>query len=174
MRYLKEHIQSKHENKFKFKCEICHLTFSKRRTYIDHVNIHEGRKPWVCNICGKSFTQQSTLNKHKLAHVSGPEYVCYACVPNQCYKHINTIQKHIRLAHPQYADNQSVDADGKPIFGVEINAHHNGPLSGDKETPTVHAVQSGKRTRMRTAHSSVHKVKKDIAEVNDIILVTQT
>ncbi|GFY41446.1 hypothetical protein TNIN_77501 [Trichonephila inaurata madagascariensis] len=53
----------------KFCCEYCLKCFTRKRSLIDHVNIHTGTRPYVCQFCSNTFTQRASCNRHmKLRH----------------------------------------------------------------------------------------------------------
>ena len=50
-------------------CRLCLKTFTIRSSLIFHVQtVHEGRKDFKCNICDKSFGRPVELKKHKKRH----------------------------------------------------------------------------------------------------------
>jgi uncharacterized Zn-finger protein len=57
------HIESVHEGKKPFKCNICDVTFFQKGDLTKHgKTVHEGKKPHKCNGCDKAFSQKGSLN----------------------------------------------------------------------------------------------------------------
>ncbi|GFS67087.1 hypothetical protein NPIL_698321 [Nephila pilipes] len=53
----------------KYCCKFCLKCFTRKRSLIDHINIHTGKRPYVCQFCSKNFTQRASCNRHvKLCH----------------------------------------------------------------------------------------------------------
>ena len=56
---------SDHEEKKKFKCDICDVNFGCKGTLNRHVTtVHDGKKRFKCDICYASFGYKSNLNRH--------------------------------------------------------------------------------------------------------------
>ncbi|GBL88070.1 hypothetical protein AVEN_133724-1 [Araneus ventricosus] len=53
----------------KYCCQYCSKCFTRKRSLMDHHNIHTGKRPYVCEFCSKTFTQRASCNRHvKLCH----------------------------------------------------------------------------------------------------------
>ena len=64
---LKRRIESVHEGKKPFKCNICEANFSRKDGLKTHVmNIHEQKKPLKCSICEATFSEKIGLKTHIL------------------------------------------------------------------------------------------------------------
>ena len=62
---LDTHILSGHEEKQKFKCEICGKNFVRKTILAQHIGaIHEGKKPFKCDICDYSCSQKGYMKQH--------------------------------------------------------------------------------------------------------------
>merc|ERR1719418_479415 len=59
---LKYHVDKKHNNVVKFKCDICDKGFYKESDLRSHLDVHTGTKKHNCDICSKSFGHISNLN----------------------------------------------------------------------------------------------------------------
>ena len=58
-------MESVHEGKKPFKCNICDTAFSQKQKLNGHVkSVHEGMEPFKCNICDKAFSYKHTLKGH--------------------------------------------------------------------------------------------------------------
>jgi predicted nucleic acid binding AN1-type Zn finger protein len=52
------HIESVHEGKESFKCNVCDTAFSEKNKLNGHIeSVHEGKKPFKCNDCGTAFSK---------------------------------------------------------------------------------------------------------------------
>ena len=59
------HIESVHEGKKSFKCNVCDTAFSEKSYLNGHIeSIHDRKKPFQCNICDASFSQKGDMNEH--------------------------------------------------------------------------------------------------------------
>ena len=56
---LNSHMESVHEKKKPYKCEICDANFTEKQGMVSHTqSVHEGIKPFKCDICDATFTQK--------------------------------------------------------------------------------------------------------------------
>ena len=56
---------SDHEEKEKYKCDICNANFGQKSNFRTHVTtVHEGKKTFKCDICDASFGEKGTLKRH--------------------------------------------------------------------------------------------------------------
>ena len=62
---LNKHIESVHDGKKAFKCNICDASFSQKGNLNVHIDsVHEEMKPFKCKICDASFSRKATLKRH--------------------------------------------------------------------------------------------------------------
>ena len=62
---MKAHIESVHEGKKKFKCQICDYSCHTKCNMNRHISIvHEENKPFDCNICEKAFSSRHSIKHH--------------------------------------------------------------------------------------------------------------
>jgi len=63
--YLAKHIDTIHEGKKQFPCEICGKSFFLKTQLAQHIGeIHEGKKPYACDICDYRFSQKGSMKTH--------------------------------------------------------------------------------------------------------------
>ena len=68
---MKTHIESVHEKKKPFKCDICDYSFSQKSDLKKHhESVHEGKRPFKCEICEKTFNRKTNMATH-VAKVHG-------------------------------------------------------------------------------------------------------
>ena len=61
------------ESKFKkkFKCEICHSSFTEKNSVLRHMKSrHNDEKPFQCAVCGYATKRKDSLSKHERLHFS--------------------------------------------------------------------------------------------------------
>ena len=69
---LKKHIESFHEGKKAFICNICDLRFTQNGGLKKHIeSVHEGKKAFICNICYKRFVQKIHLKRDTKSYHEG-------------------------------------------------------------------------------------------------------
>ena len=62
---LNRHIESVHEGKKSFKCNVYDTAFSEKSTLNGHIeSVHDRKKPFQCNICDSCFSKN--MNRHIL------------------------------------------------------------------------------------------------------------
>ena len=88
-------IQSVHEGKKPFKCNICDTGFSyKGHLNVHFESVHNGKKPFKCNICDASFSRRDSLKRHnKSVHEEKRPFTCNIC--NGMFSHkgnLNTVR----------------------------------------------------------------------------------
>ena len=58
-------MDSVHEGKKPFKCNLCDASFAEKCNLKKHVStVHEGKKPFKCDICKADFTSKQIMNTH--------------------------------------------------------------------------------------------------------------
>ena len=93
---LKMHIESVHEQKKPFKCNICDVGFS-HKGYLDK-HIHEEKKPFKCNDCGTSYSRKGNLNRHiKSVHERKEPFKCNYC--DKAFSLKGNLNRHIGSVH---------------------------------------------------------------------------
>ena len=59
------HIDSIHNGKKPFDCNVCSKIFTHKSNLNKHIKIvHEGKKPYACSICSSAFATKQSLKKH--------------------------------------------------------------------------------------------------------------
>ena len=121
-RYLKHHIDLKHNHEGKVMCNICNKLVNKHHMYTAHGTEH------MCEICSKTFKTKHALNGHRSrihsekgvypcpecgsvfdqAHkLYGHRYAVHSLVDAKCefcggnYKNKKLLQAHKRVSHPE-------------------------------------------------------------------------
>lgn len=64
------------EDKKKFACNICQLTFTKSYSLFRHMFLHSGERPFQCTVCDKGFIQKTDLQRHETTHTGGKDFIC--------------------------------------------------------------------------------------------------
>lgn len=62
---LTEHVKKKHEESFRYYCEICGKGFMIRIQYEEHKNTHLKIPPYQCECCLRRFAYKRSLRTHK-------------------------------------------------------------------------------------------------------------
>lgn len=68
-----------HEEKPRFKCDICEREFFQKVNLMNHTKTHEGTRPFSCNQCDKAFFEKSHLQRHLNFHVLDRRFKCQVC-----------------------------------------------------------------------------------------------
>ena len=63
----------------RFKCNICHKSFTTKQSLVEHEARHTGERPFECDICMKTFAVKSYLAKHKKTHNGEKPFECDIC-----------------------------------------------------------------------------------------------
>ena len=59
----------------KFMCEICEVTFSRKKDLKDHkISVHDEKNPFGCNLCDYSCRQRGNLNRHMITAHTGKSF----------------------------------------------------------------------------------------------------
>ena len=62
---MKLHVESVHEGKKSFKCELCDYSCTRKDNMKTHVaSVHEKKKPFKCEMCDYCCSLRGDLNKH--------------------------------------------------------------------------------------------------------------
>lgn len=79
--YVSEHMDAIHLGLKKFTCNVCGLSFARRRVYMVHKNTHDGEitKKCVCEVCGYRCHTKQLLTKHIRTHTGEKNYPCSVC-----------------------------------------------------------------------------------------------
>jgi hypothetical protein len=141
-RNLTNHRASKHENRYKYKCEYCGLTLMNTTKYKEHIRVHTGEKPWECVICGATFAQSSSLNKHKRTHGKDYEYVCKLC-PDVVHKfrYTSSLRRHMRKLHPHHIAAFDAGIMENTGYATILSPGMTTLITAPDCTPTVHSQE---------------------------------
>jgi ribosomal protein L31 len=85
--HVKQHIESVHEGKKPFRCDICDAKFALKSTLDNHIrtihenpkHIDETKKVFHCQSCPSSFTSNPKLRKHILRLHVDAQLRCNDC-----------------------------------------------------------------------------------------------
>ena len=61
---LVRHVEVKHLNIKKYKCDICKLDVGSRTHLTVHMRSHTGEKPFLCIYCDKPFSRKDAMKRH--------------------------------------------------------------------------------------------------------------
>ncbi|XP_022648472.1 zinc finger protein OZF-like [Varroa jacobsoni] len=70
--------QNPENEKKKFACTFCPMSFNRLRFFEVHVKAHDGPKPFKCQSCGFAFGAEEHLSAHIQAHID-KSYACDLC-----------------------------------------------------------------------------------------------
>ena len=83
-------------------CDVCLKTFATRQILRRHEKIHTDRKrPFACPFpnCTSTFYRRAHLTAHQRVHSKNRDFACPHC--QKAYKHVQTLQSHMRRNHPK-------------------------------------------------------------------------
>ena len=58
------HVEVRHLNIKKYKCNICGLDVVSRDVLKNHMRSHAGEKPFICPYCNRAFSLKQNLKRH--------------------------------------------------------------------------------------------------------------
>jgi uncharacterized Zn-finger protein len=127
-------MNSVHEGKKPFECDICESTFSRKDALYKHVKqTHE--EPDLkhqCNICSKAFKNKDYLTRHVSAvHEGKKPFQCNVCSSAFCSKF--KLKQHIGGVHEGTKPYQCHLCDAKFYFPSVMNKHIARIHEGKKE-----------------------------------------
>ena len=62
---LTKHIETVHDGKEQFQCDIRNVEFTSKHMMNGHIaTIHEGKNKFQCEICNANFGHKCNLNRH--------------------------------------------------------------------------------------------------------------
>ena len=62
-----------------FSCQICHKSYSNKRSLIRHMKVHDETKALKCDVCLKLFSTKSELISHYRTHTGEKSFACQIC-----------------------------------------------------------------------------------------------
>ena len=95
---MRQHIRAVHFRNFmQYKCDVCELHFTEKRTLEEHINcMHEKKNKFPCDICVKVFLSKSRMRRHRLIH-GDFRYFCPVC--KKGFHVRDSMNKHNDLVH---------------------------------------------------------------------------
>ena len=104
---LKVHVDGKHKDKFRFRCEVCGKGHNSLWNFRGHMKMHYQKLREKCDTCGKLFTYSSSLVTHKRKcgkttvgaseTASITHYMCQVCGAN--FQDRKGFKEHERGSH---------------------------------------------------------------------------
>ncbi|XP_039978968.1 zinc finger protein 271-like isoform X2 [Xiphias gladius] len=74
-----QHVKTHPEDKSpSYQCQFCGCYFCHKSEFIIHTSIHKGSKPYKCQDCEKSFHQRDSLLIHRQKHTGEILYHCFS------------------------------------------------------------------------------------------------
>ncbi len=70
----------KRKQEFKFKCNICHQFFNRRRHLEEHKATHSNARPFSCSYCLKTFKLERERDLHTIIHTDPDRHKCNVCL----------------------------------------------------------------------------------------------
>ena len=69
--------------------------------------VHEGKRKFECEICGNGFIYLSHLKTHRLSHTGEKPFVCDMCPttaegPTVAYTRIESLRSHMKSTHQTF------------------------------------------------------------------------
>ena len=98
------HIALVHDDKYKFKCDVCGRKYLNKAVFKKHMMSHDSVKHFQCATCVKNFKYESSLTSHVKICVlkdAAPQHVCSYC--GKVFTRISTLNEHIQTLHLQTA-----------------------------------------------------------------------
>ena len=90
-----------------FKCDICQISFTGKRSLTQHnISVHEAKAKFTCSVCQRGFAFKCTLKNHLLTHETYIElkspFKCDICQKRFLYHHI--LRQHNISVHGEKAE----------------------------------------------------------------------
>ncbi|KAI8799113.1 zinc finger protein 37-like [Biomphalaria glabrata] len=93
---LAYHIKSNHLGmKRLYMCPSCGKSFSQKKSYLQHANVHMGIRPFVCEVCGKKFSYVKSLNQHMYMHKEEKLFPCKLC--DKSFRQSSGLATHLKV-----------------------------------------------------------------------------
>ena len=100
---LNQHMKIHDESKA-FKCDVCLKLFSNQKDFKRHYRIHTGEKPLACQICDKKFAVKGNLVQHQATHSEIKSFKCSICPEGRYFKTKNQLKIHMVFHYePKFA-----------------------------------------------------------------------
>ncbi|KAI8849622.1 hypothetical protein BC829DRAFT_391237 [Chytridium lagenaria] len=105
-----------HTGERPYKCSVCPKSYTTSSRLKIHFRDHTDELPYVCGFegCNKQFKQSSNLRQHEITHIPRSDRIpvirglaCGFC--GQAYKTDDSLDQHIRKAHPGRTLSESND-----------------------------------------------------------------
>ena len=138
MHALQYHIESVHERKRMFRCELWDSSYTSTQNLKKHTLLkHEGKQPLKikCEICFYDFTCKSSLKPHvKSVHENAKPFDCNYC--NRSFSRKDHMKNHTALLHenekPLKCKICSAEFPSKYLLNGHTKSHGNKPLKCDQ------------------------------------------
>ncbi|KAL5013449.1 hypothetical protein ScPMuIL_007719 [Solemya velum] len=96
--YLREHVASVHENKYRYQCSECGKMLKSKTGLITHTKqFHSSNTEFYpCPKCGRIFTQKGNMKVHLYSHATDRKFICPFC--HKTFKYPDQLNRH-KLIH---------------------------------------------------------------------------
>ena len=91
---LNQHMKI-HDNSKGFKCDVCLKMFQSKSHLKRHYTTHTGEKPFTCQICDRKFVQKVQLLNHQTTHNEIKTFKCSICPEGRCFKTKSQLSHHM-------------------------------------------------------------------------------
>jgi KRAB domain-containing zinc finger protein len=106
MKYLKNHMEIRHGNRYREKrltCGECGKAFRYQKQLDKHIDqVHESKSRGIfysCGECERVFNRRRDLRNHSFVHYSGPVFECMQC--GLKFKRKKLLYIHVRVHNPE-------------------------------------------------------------------------